>query len=167
MRIVCAVVLLSSLALGDDFQGKVIGVIDGDTVDVLVQRVPKRIRLYGIDAPEKGQAFGSRAREATGRRLAFGLMVKVVSHGTDRYGRILGDIFLPDGSMVNERLVEEGWAWHYTRYSNNPRLTDLEGAARRARRGLWVDRQPIPPWEFREARRRSPAVGRQLCASSD
>jgi hypothetical protein len=55
-------------------------------------------------------------------RLAFGLMVKVVSHGTDRYGRILGDIFLPDGSMLNECLVEEGWAWHYTRYSNNPRF---------------------------------------------
>ena len=159
MRVVCALVFLSSAVLGEDFQGKVIGIIDGDTVDVLVQKETRRIRLYAIDAPEKGQAFGSRAREATGR-LVFGRTVTVVGHGRDRYGRTLGDIFLPDGSMLNERLVDQGWAWHYTRYSKNLRLAQLEEGARRTRRGLWADRQPIPPWEFRQMRHGSPIVGR-------
>src|SRR6478752_690504 len=95
MRVVCALVFLSSAVLGEDFQGKVIGIIDGDTVDVLVQKEMRRIRLYAIDAPEKGKAFGSRARETTGR-LVFGRTVTVVGHGRDRYGRTLGDIFLPD-----------------------------------------------------------------------
>ncbi len=159
MRIVCALALLSSLALGEGFQGKVIGIIDGDTVEVLVQRESKRVRLFGIDAPEKGQAFGRRAREASGR-LAFDQTVKVVSRGTDRYGRILGEVVLPDGSILNERLVEQGWAWHYTRYSNSRRLAELELAARRARRGLWADPQPIPPWEFRQTRRGSTTTTR-------
>lgn len=158
MRVVCALVFLSSALVGEDFQGKVIGIIDGDTVDVRVQKETKRIRLYAIDAPEKGQAFGNRAREATGR-LVFGRTVTVIGHGKDRYGRTLGDIFLPNGSMLNERLVDQGWAWHYTRYSTNLRLAQLEEGARRAGRGLWADPHPIPPWEFRQTRRGSSIVG--------
>jgi endonuclease YncB( thermonuclease family) len=112
-RILCAVAVLSSLAIAEEFEGKVTRILDGDTMEVLVQRQTKRIRLFGIDAPERDQAFGSRAREAAGG-LAFGRTVKVVSHGVDQYGRILGEIVLPDGSLLNERLVEQGWAWHYT-----------------------------------------------------
>jgi micrococcal nuclease len=129
------------------------------TMEVLVQRRPKRIRLFGIDAPERDQAFGSRAREAAGV-LAFGQAVKVVSHGMDQYGRILGEVVLPDGSILNERLVEQGWAWHYTRYSNSRRLAEMEISARRARRGLWADPRPIPPWEFRRTRRGSATTAR-------
>ena len=84
----------------------------------------------------------------------------LVSHGADRYSRILGEVVLPDGSILNERLVEQGWAWHYTRYSNSPRLAELEVVARRARRGLWADPQPIPPWDFRDSQRRSTTIVR-------
>ena len=155
-RIFCAVVMLSFPAFGEEFQGKVIRVLDGDTVEVLVQRQSKRIRLFGIDAPESRQAFGRRAREAAGG-LAFGRTVKVVSHGMDQYGRILGEVVLPDGSILNERLVEQGWAWHYIRYSTSRRLAEKEMAARR---GLWADPRPIPPWGFRKTRLGSRAVAR-------
>jgi len=84
----------------------------------------------------------------------FGRTVRVVVHGQDRYGRTLGEVRLPDGGSLNELLVEEGWAWHYTRYSKDQRLAEREATARRSRRGLWVDPRAVPPWEFRMANRR-------------
>ena len=152
-RILVAALLVTLTVYAEDFSGRVVGVVDGDTITVLVGFEPKRVRLAGIDAPEKGQAFGQRAKQATSR-LVFGRTVRVVARGEDRYGRTLGDVRLPDGSSLNERLVEEGWAWHYARYSKGQRLAELEATARRSRRGLWVDPRALPPWEFRNANRR-------------
>jgi endonuclease YncB( thermonuclease family) len=77
--------------------------------------------------------------------------------GRDRYGRTIGDVFLPDGRHLNQELVRAGYAWWYRRYSADQRLAALEGEARAARRGLWTDPNPQPPWEWRKGRTRTEA----------
>ncbi|MEJ5250763.1 MAG: thermonuclease family protein [Chthonomonadetes bacterium] len=137
-----------------DFTGKVVGVSDGDTIEVMRAGRAVRVRLHGIDCPESRQAFGTRAKQFTSE-LVFGKTVAVQVYGTDQYGRILGEVILPDGRSLNRELVRNGYAWWYRRYSNDPVLQQLEDEARRERRGLWRDKNPIPPWEFRrESRRR-------------
>lgn len=93
-----------------DFSGKVIGVIDGDTIDVLNKKTPIRIRLQGIGCPEKGQAFGKRAKQAASA-LAFGK--EVTEHGKGKYGRTIADVILPDGASLNQELVKQGWCWWF------------------------------------------------------
>ena len=74
--------------------------------------------------------------------------MRIETHGKDRYGRTIGDVFV-GGKFVNEKMVEDGWAWNYVKYSKSQRLADLERKARAAKRGLWVGRSPVPPWEYR------------------
>ncbi|WP_051670859.1 thermonuclease family protein [Bryobacter aggregatus] len=132
-----------------EIRGRVVGVVDGDTVRILVDREERRVRLAGIDAPEKGQAFGTRAKQALSE-LVFGRELGLIDRGQDRYRRTLAILRLDDGTIVNEWLVEQGWAWHYRQYSKDQKLERLETAAREAHRGLWVDPHPLPPWEFRK-----------------
>jgi micrococcal nuclease len=131
-----------------DFRGRVVGIVDGDTIDVLRGGRPERIRLAGIDCPEKAQPYGSRARQATAT-LAFGADVHVLDKERDRYGRTVGEVVLGDGRSLNRELVRQGWAWWYRQYSQDRALGDLEIVARMERRGLWADLQPMPPWEWR------------------
>ena len=152
LRIGLLTVTIASFVMAGEFSGRVVGVMDGDTITVLVGREQRRVRLAGVDAPEKGQAFGQRSKQALSQMI-FGREVTVVSTGKDRYGRTLGIVRLMDGSSVNERLVENGWAWHYPRYSNDRRLSELESRARASRRGLWADPRPVAPWDFRKAHR--------------
>lgn len=91
-----------------DVTGPVISVLDGDTIEVLHNKLPKRICLHGIDCPEKGQAFGTRAKQAASA-LVFGREVTLHTHSKDKYGRTLADVLLPDGTNVNHALVKEGW----------------------------------------------------------
>ena len=138
----------SALALAD-FTGRVVSVLDGDTIEVLNGHHTERIRLSGIDCPEKGQAYGTRAKHAASD-LAFGKEVTVQTHGHDKYKRTLADVLLPDGTNVNQELVKQGWCWWYQKYA--PRDTVLEGLeteAREAKKGLWADPQPVPPWGYR------------------
>jgi endonuclease YncB( thermonuclease family) len=137
-----------------EFRGRVVGVADGDTITVLHDGRAEKIRLYGIDAPEKGQAFGERAKQFTSG-LAFGQTVAVRVRDHDRYRRTVGEVTLPDGRSLNEELVRAGFAWWYRRYSRDPRLAHLEQEARDAHRGLWADPHPVPPWDFR---RRATAI---------
>jgi endonuclease YncB( thermonuclease family) len=130
------------------FSGKVVKVIDGDTVDVLRDGRPLRVRLFGIDAPEKGQPFGQAAKRYATELTAL-KVVEVRGETLDRYGRTVGELLLPGGQSVNRRLVEAGYAWHYAKYSNDPVLARLEQEARAARRGLWQDKAPEPPWDYR------------------
>jgi len=130
-------------------------VLDGDTVEGL-EAAPDgghrthRIRLASIDCPERGQAFSRVARDFTAERV-FGRRVAVTVQGEDRYGRLLGWVSLAgDATSLNHQLVAAGLAWHYRRYSKDPELDRLELEARRARRGLWADPAPTPPWEFRQ-----------------
>lgn len=145
--------VLASVA-GADFSGQVVGVVDGDSLRVMHNERAEQVRLKGIDCPERGQAFGQRAKQATSD-LAFGQKVRVQSTGKDRYGRTLGTVGLPDGKNLNYELVRQGWCWWYRKYApSDTELEALEQAARKARIGLWVDPAPIPPWEFRKTQRK-------------
>ena len=132
------------------FIGPVASVLDGNTIEVLHNTHPERVRLSGIDCPEQGQAFGDRAKQAAST-LLFGRDVILQTHGQDKYGRTLADVLLRDGTNVNHELVKDGWCWWYRKYA--PRdavLEELEKAARDAKKGLWVDPAPVPPWEWRK-----------------
>ena len=130
------------------FEGKVISIADGDTLTVLTATKQQiKVRLAGIDTPEKSQAFGMKAKQALSQKV-FGKTVEVKSSGKDRYGRTIGNIHLGK-RWINLEIVEEGWAWHYKAYSKDRQLAQAEVNARRAMRGLWVDSNPVPPWEFR------------------
>jgi endonuclease YncB( thermonuclease family) len=131
-----------------DFEGKVISVLDGDTIEVLHDKKPERIRLYGIDCPEKGQPFGQKAKQATSA-LLFGKDVKIESHGTDKHRRTLGTLF--DGNLnVNQQLVKDGWCWWFSKYvPKDAVLKQLEQEAKDAKKGLWADSDPVPPWLYR------------------
>lgn len=132
--------------------GKVVKVVDGDTFDILEANTTTRIRLYGIDAPERGQAFNKRAKAFTDSLVA-GKQIRVVVHSKDRYGRTVGDAYLADGTYVNAEIVRAGYAWQFKQYSSDPFVAGLEQSARRERRGLWEDARAIPPWEFRKGKR--------------
>jgi endonuclease YncB( thermonuclease family) len=148
------IILLTISALIGEAQqlvGKVIGVKDGDTIEVLIDGKPMKIRLFGIDCPEKKQAYGTKAKDFTAS-LSFGKTVSIQSKGTDKYRRMLGFVFLPDGRNLNHELVKAGYAWRY-KYNKNNLLLMLEAQARNKRLGLWADAKPIPPWEFRHPKK--------------
>lgn len=132
----------------EEWSGKVIAVKDGDTIEILVNTLPIRVRLYGIDCPEKSQAFGQRARQFTSD-LIFGKIVKVKVKDTDRYGRSVGEVILPDGRILNYELVKAGLAWWYRQFSKDPLLKKYEDDARSKGLGLWADPDPKAPWDFR------------------
>jgi endonuclease YncB( thermonuclease family) len=135
------------------FTGEVVRVMDGDTIEVLHHNKAERIRLHGIDCPEKGQAYGTRAKQATSS-LVFGKDVAVRVHGKDKYGRTIAAIILPDGTNVNKVLVRNGWCWWYRKYAaGDIDLARAESEARKGKRGLWQDASPVPPWEFRKVKR--------------
>ena len=114
----------------DDFSGRVVGISDGDTISVMHDGRAEKIRLYGIDAPEKGQAFGNRAKQFVSA-LAFGKEVKVEVKDQDRYGRTVADVILPDGRNLNREIVKAGFAWWYRKYA--PKDTELEALESEAR----------------------------------
>ncbi|WP_299988288.1 thermonuclease family protein [uncultured Pontibacter sp.] len=128
---------------------RVVGVKDGDTFELLRNGQTITVRLLGVDTPEKNQAYGQRAKQFASD-LAFGKNVRLIEHNKDRYGRTVGTIILPDGRNLNEELVREGFAWHYTAYSKDKTLANLEADARRFKRGLWQDPNPVAPWDFRK-----------------
>ena len=130
-------------------------VLDSDTLQALNGYHADRIRLSGIDCPEKGQAYGKRAKQAASG-LAFGKEVTIQAHGHDKYKRTLGDVLLPDGMNVNQELVKQGWCWWYQKYApGDAVLEGLEKEAREAKKGLWADPQPVPPWEWRKRKERA------------
>lgn len=145
-------VLFAIFCADKSFEGRVVSVADGDTLTVLVDGMQVKVRLEGIDAPERKQPFGTRARERL-VDICHNRDVRVCTTGKDKYGRTLGTVFV-DGINVNEALVECGLAWHYVRFSTSKELARLEREARAAKRGLWADADPVPPWVWR---RKSPA----------
>ena len=151
---------LSLNAHADTLLGKVISVADGDTITVLdADKVQHKIRLAGIDAPEKKQAFGNRSKESLSD-LVFDKTVNVETEKRDRYGRQIGKV-LVNGQDVNLVQVERGMAWFYRQYQreqspNDRRLYEAaEDAAKAGKRGLWRDVDPVPPWDFRHGKSKS------------
>ncbi len=129
--------------------GKCVAIADGDTLTLLTaDKRQVKVRLEGIDAPEKKQPFGNEARQALAE-LTFGKKISVRISGTDRYGRTLG-IVTADRADVNAEMVRRGLAWHYKQFSKDPTLARLETEAREKKIGLWSRSDPVPPWEFRK-----------------
>ncbi|WP_422929343.1 thermonuclease family protein [Singulisphaera sp. PoT] len=137
-----------------DYGARVVGVSDGDTITVLTaNKTRQRIRLYGVDAPETRQDFGSKAKRVASA-MCFGKTVTIRPHDKDRYGRVVAEVILPDGRNLGREMVSQGLAWWYRQYA--PSDNDLyrrQSYARKKRLGLWSQRNPIPPWEYRKARR--------------
>ncbi|EDL8669779.1 thermonuclease family protein [Salmonella enterica subsp. enterica] len=131
-----------------ELNGKVIHVLDGDTIEVLQDNKPVRIRLANIDAPEKKQAYG-RWSTSQLKDLLRAQPVTVTYTQTDRYGRIIGRVFTTNGIEANRFMVKSGAAWIYERYNTDPALPGLQVEARLEQRGLWADVNPVPPWEWR------------------
>ena len=153
----CAVALLLFTTLARaELVGPVVAILDGDTIDVLVDRQPIRVRLAQIDAPEKRQAFGTRARQ-TLAGLVFQQSVTVEEAGRDRYGRVIGAVYV-SGVSVNAQMVELGMAWVYRRYAKDSALFELERQAQVDKRGLWADPDPVAPWEYRHNKRAQAAL---------
>ena len=150
--VVLLTVLLAVPVLAGEYSGQVVGVIDDGTIEVLHNGKAERIRLHGIDCPEKAQPYGKHAKHAASA-LVFGKAVTLHTFGKDKYGRTIAEVLLQDGTNMNHELVKEGWCWWYRKYA--PRDTVLEGLeteAREAGRGLWADLLPVPPWEWRKRR---------------
>lgn len=144
--------LPAQASTSEHFEGQVIGIADGDTITVLHNARERKIRLSGIDSPEKKQAFGSRAKQYTSD-LAYGKTIQVDVKSTDRYGRSIAEVTLPDGRNLNDLILENGYAWWYQKYSKNaPHRGVLETDARTKGRGLWAAPRPEPPWQFRAAK---------------
>ena len=151
---ICLLLALACAAHAETITGMVVGVTDGDTITVLdADKVQHKIRLAGIDAPEKKQAFGNRSKESLSD-MVFDKTVNVETEKRDRYGRQIGKV-LVNGQDVNLVQVERGMAWFYRQYQreqspNDRRLYEAaEDAAKADRRGLWRDAAPVPPWVFR------------------
>jgi endonuclease YncB( thermonuclease family) len=136
--------------------GRVVSVADGDTITVLDETNSQiKVRLDAIDAPELGQPFGQASKRALSD-LVFGRDVVVIRKTTDRYGRTVGHVLI-DGRDVNLAMLEAGMAWHYKEYDRNKRLAEAENEARADRLGLWQDREPTSPWEWRkQSRKKAP-----------
>ena len=144
----------------DTLLGKVINVADGDSITVLdATNTQHKVRLTGIDAPERRQAFGNVSKESLAEQVA-GQSVAVEWDKVDRYGRKVGKVLLA-GMDSNLVQIKRGLAWHYKQYEREQSLADrqsyaeAEVEARAAKLGLWRDAEPTPPWEFRRKGRNS------------
>ena len=138
----------------DHFIGVVVKIHDGDTYDLLLEnKATIRIRMEGIDAPERGMPFSKKATEYLGD-LCKGQTIKIENPTKDQYGRTVGFSYLEDGRELSREMLKAGYAWHYKAYNSDPELAALETEARQAKRGLWSDKNPIAPWEVRKLHRR-------------
>ena len=165
-RVAVAAYMLGMVVSGshaESLVGKVVGVSDGDTITVLdSSKTQHKIRLMGIDAPEKAQAFGQRSKEHLSN-LVFAKQVTVQSDKIDKYGRTVGKIFV-NGVDANLEQVKAGFAWHYKEYAKEQSSADrdvyarAEITARSAARGLWIDANPMPPWEWRHGGKDQPVA---------
>ena len=157
MKIIIALILVavSCTSFAEQMVGKVIKVTDGDTVNVLTSdNETHKIRLSGIDAPEKKQAFGNKSKQALSD-LIDGKTVNIEYNKLDRYQRVVGKITF-DGQDVNLRQIKLGLAWHYKKYEKEQDVEDRsiyadeEYLAQRDKRGLWADQNPTAPWDYRK-----------------
>lgn len=129
------------------FEARVIRITDGDTLTVRAGERNFRVRLHGVDAPERGQAFGTKARDFLADAVA-GKAVALRVLDVDRYGRLIAEVLIGTTNW-NLELLRAGLAWHYAEYDDTPAYRAAEAAARASRRGLWTEPAPEAPWEYR------------------
>ncbi len=151
-----SIVLFSFDIRAETLTGKVIHIADGDTVTIIANNSQQRIRLLGIDAPEKTQAYGKQSRVALNRAIN-GKYVTVEWNKRDDYGRIIGKVVY-NGVDINLQQIQKGMAWHYKYYEreqepeDRSRYAQAEYQAQRDKLGLWQDAKPTPPWQYRRSR---------------
>jgi len=159
--------VLPTLSFSLTIHGKVVSVADGDTITILDEgKQQTKIRLYGIDTPEKAQAFGKKAKKFTAS-LTAGKQAKVEVYDTDRYGRSVG-VVLVNGTNVNEEIIKNGYAWQYQKYCKASFCDDwlkLEEHARSFAFGLWADSNPQPPWDWRKGKKTSSKTPKAVTGS--
>ena len=131
--------------------GIVTKVYDGDTLTLQNNNGIYKIRLHGIDAPERRQAFGNVSRECL-YQIVRGKFVYAIVQDRDRYGRYVAKIMVNDID-VNAEMLKAGLAWHYKQYDKNPEYARLEQEAKQNRRGLWIEKNSIPPWIYRKSKK--------------
>jgi len=144
-------VLIVALVALTQMSGKVVSIADGDTLTVRTADKTVKVRLVHIDAPESGQPFGSRSKQNLSD-LTFGKTVELIGSGKDRYGRLLAVVKV-DGLEVNLEQIKAGLAWAFIEYKPPLNYVEAEKRARAARAGLWSDRQPVAPWDYRKQSR--------------
>ena len=145
-----SVVACNDFTFSNIYEGKVVKVLDGDSLIILQQGKEVRIRLAEIDAPEHGQAMWKKSKQALESYVA-GKNIVVEVFDKDQYGRIVGHVYLDD-SWINGKLVQQGYAYVYTRYAVSKKLYAYEAEAERSKRGLWElpDQERTKPWEWRK-----------------
>ena len=135
----------------NNIPGVVVKVYDGDTLTLQNNNGVYKIRLSGIDAPESRQAYGNVSRNYL-YNMVKDRFVYAEVHNKDRYGRYVAKIML-DNTDVNAEMLRAGLAWHYKQYDKNPEYARLEQEAKRNRRGLWIEKNSIPPWIYRKSKK--------------
>ena len=141
-------VRINTVANTNSVSGRVISVADGDTITIIGDgNTQYKIRLNAIDAPEKSQAFGQKSKQQLSNYV-FGKDVTVTWKSKDKYGRVLGTVFV-GGKDINLQMVRDGYAHHYKRFDSSPAYAAAETEARQNRRGLWADPNPISPEDYR------------------
>jgi len=132
--------------------GRVIKIVDGDTYDILINGKQLRIRMDGIDAPERGQPYSKISKEYLGR-LCDGETIRLEIKSKDRFGRTVAKSWVSGNRELGAEMIRAGMAWHFKKYSDDIRLGRLEQQARQERVGLWADPKPIAPWDYRKMKR--------------
>lgn len=152
MRFLSIIILFCSFLINAQTKAKVIGVKDGDTVEVLLEgNVPVVLRLADVDCPEKLQPYGNNAKKFVSDEV-FGKQITYYPTKTDRYGRTIAKIYY-NKKYLSEEIIKSGYGWWYKQYSKATHLQDVQNKAKKAKKGLWKDKNPIAPWEFRKQKR--------------
>lgn len=148
----CTSFVTPTTSLREAGMGRVVKIVDGDTYDILIDGIQTRIRMDGIDAPEKGQAYYQISKDYLGS-LCNGQTVRLEVKSKDRYGRTIARSYLAGDREVGAEMIRAGMAWHFKKYSTDVELARLEVEARNSRKGLWADANPIAPWDYRKIKR--------------
>lgn len=136
-----------------DLNGKVVKIVDGDTFDLLTEsNTTVRIRLNGIDCPERKQDYYQVCKDALAAYI-FGKEVQLITRGKDRYTRTIADVFYKNKN-INLDMIRNGFGWHYKKYSSDPVMAKAEQKARKAKIGLWQMKNPVAPWDYRKYKRK-------------
>lgn len=138
-----------------DYYIQVVGISDGDTFKGLTQeKIEIRFRIHGIDAPENKQPFGDKSKKYLSD-LIYGKRVGIkVQKKNDGYGRPVVWVYTPDGGEVGAEMLKSGMAWHFKKYDNSDRYDELENIARTNKIGLWSEKEPVAPWQYRGSRKK-------------
>lgn len=150
-KIILLLLLFPTFCISQTLYGKVISIKDGDTV-VVIDSLNNQItlRLAEVDCPEKNQPFGTKAKQFTSEQVYL-KKIKYVVSDTDKYGRSIAMIFYDsDNKYLSAEIIKAGMGWHYKRYSKSKELADLEIDAKKNKRGLWVDSNPVEPSAWRK-----------------